>query len=193
MVKRLFALFAAAGLAFFAISCEKNGSDEKDDPVVIDEVSLAGTWEGGVEADFAQGYPQKWRIRFEGKNYITWHTHQTAGSINDDVQGLKTVGNKEQGTWEYADGVLTLTPSRMWASYVITSLSSSKYTYYNYDPDTMECDNWYETPESLIADGIARDIRDGSDWYISKWKSVVLTEKTLSVKINMDTFTLEKK
>ena len=193
-MKRFLALMTAA-LALMAVSsCEETGKDEpEDDKLEVNEGNLKGTWEGGVEHDFAQGYAQKWRIQFDGQNYTTWHTHQTAGSINDDVQGLKTVGNKEKGTWAYADGVLTLTPKEQYASYAITSMSPTKYSYYQYNEETMEAVQWYETSSALIEDGIARDIADGTDWYISKWKNVALTKTTLTIKINMDTFVLNKK
>lgn len=182
-------------IAAFGVACnpdDKNDTPE-DNTVNITEESLKGTWEGGVTADFAQGYPQNWRIEFDGKNYTTWHTHQTAGSINDDEQGLKTVGNKEKGTWEYSDGVLTLTPKQQWASYAITSLSPSKYSYYEYNTVTMEAVQWYETAQSLIESGIERDLEEGTDWYVKKWNVVSFTQTTLSVKINRDIFKLEKK
>ena len=82
-------LLAIAALGVACNPDDKNDTPE-DNTVSITEESLKGTWEGGVTADFAQGYPQNWRIEFDGKNYTTWHTHQTAGSINDDEQGLKT-------------------------------------------------------------------------------------------------------
>lgn len=192
-MKRILAILTAA-LALMAVSCEGNKSeDDDDDTIEVTEANLQGTWEGAVEHDFAQGYPQKWRIQINGKEYTTWHTHQTAGSINDDVQGLKTVGNKEKGTWAYAAGVLTLTPKEQYASYAITSMSPTKYSYYKYNEETMEAEQWYETSSALIEDGIARDIADGTDWYISKWKSVSLTKTTLTITINRDTFVLEKK
>lgn len=193
-MRKLFLLLAAAALC--VVACKKDGGNEGNDEgeaVEVNETTLAGTWEGGVEYDFAQGYPQQWRIKFEGKNYTNWHTTKIAGPTGDDQPGLKTVGNKEQGTWEYANGVLTLTPVHQWASYVQTSLSPAKNTYYNYDPVTMECDNWYVVPDSRIEAGVAMDIQEGSEWFISKWRSVSLTTKVLSVKINMDTFKLEKK
>lgn len=182
-------------LALSFASCNDNGKENEDDNAAleINETTLAGTWEASVEHDFAQGYPQKWRIKFEGSAYTTWHTHQTAGGTGDDVQGLKTVGNKEQGTWEYADGVLTLIPEKQWASFAVVNLSTAKHEYHTYHEDTMECDDWYETSESLIKQGVAEDLENGSDWWIHKWTSVSLTAKTLSVKINMDTFILEKK
>jgi len=56
----------------------------------------------------------------------------------------------------------------------------------------MESSEWYETPESNIKDGVARDIRDNTDWYIQKWPVVSLTKTELSLKINMDVFKLSK-
>lgn len=191
-MKKLFLILSAAAMVLVALSCTKNGGSSTP----INETTLAGTWEGGVQADYGQGYEQKWRIKFDGKNYTTWHTHLTAGSTLDEVQGLKTVGNKELGTWEYASGVLTLTPSKQYASYyqkMNPDYSLAGYVYYNYNPETMEADEWYETNEVIIKDGIARDLADGTEWFISRWKNVVLTEKVLSVKINMDTFKLHRK
>lgn len=165
---------------------------EIPDEVEISEEALKGTWDGEVEHDFAQGYYQRWRIAFDGNSYTSWHTHQTAGATGDDVQGLKTVGNKEQGTWEYKDGTLVLTPSKQWASYVITSMSPTKYTYYNYNIETMESDQWYETPDYVLQQGIERDLQDGTDWYISKWLVTDFTNTQLSIMINRDTFKLTK-
>jgi predicted DNA-binding protein len=169
-----------------------NQTSTQDETVTVSEETLRGTWDGFLERDFAQGYYQRWRIEFDGVNYTTWHSHQTAGSINDDVQGLKTVGNKEQGTWEYADGVLKLTPKKQWASYVITSMSPTKYTYYNYNLETMESDQWYETSEYFIKEGIERDIEEGTDWYIKKWTVVSMKQNELSLRINKDVFKLTK-
>lgn len=194
-MKKLFVLFAAAILALVSVSCMKQNGEESQSHLEINATTLAGTWEGGVQADYAQGYEQKWRITFDGKNYTFWHTHMTAGSTQDEVQGVKTVGNKESGTWEYTGGMLVFTPQKQFASYYLTmnpDYSLGGYVYYNYNPETMEADEWYETNEVIIKDGIARDLADGTEWFISKWRNVILTEKVLSVKINMDTFKLEK-
>jgi len=173
-----------------------NGDDNNTPTVTVSAETLKGTWDGAVEHDFAQGYYQRWRFHFDGKNYTSWHTHQTVGSVKDDVQGLKTVGNKEQGTWEYKDGMLVLTPEKMWASYyfAMTSIQTGdgKYVYYNYNTETMEADQWYETSEAVIKSGIERDLQDNTDWYIKKWPVLSLTKTELSVKINMDTFKLTK-
>lgn len=161
----------------------------------VNEANLRGTWDGSVDADFAQGYYQRWRLHFDGEAYTSWHTHLVAGSIYDDEQGIKTVGNKTQGTWKYQDGKLILTPVKMWASYVITSMNPTKYTYYNYNPETMECDSWYETPEILVQQGVERDLEDGingNEFYIQAWPVLGLTDALLSVKINMDVFILTK-
>ena len=187
-------LFFYLSIALAAAACGPEGpEDHEEDNIEVSEANLKGTWQGSVDADFAQGYPQTWRIHFDGTNYTTWHTHQTAGSINDDVQGLKTVGNKEKGTWEYADGIRTLTPKEQWASYAITSLSPTKYSYYEYNPETMEAVQWYETASAFIEDGIARDLQDGTDWYIKKWQIVSFKNDVLSVRINRDVFNLKKK
>ena len=196
-MKRLIALLAVT-LALLAIySCEKTKQDEPEDETLeVNEANLKGTWEGGLEHDFAQGYPQRWRIQFDGKNYTTWHTHQTLGSTLDEVQGLKTVGNKEKGTWAYADGVLILTPKEQFASYfqkMNPDYSLGGCTYYDYNEETMEAVQWYVTPQSIIESGVESDTAEGSDWYISRWKNVVLTKTTLTIRINRDTFVLEKK
>ena len=195
-MKRILAILTAA-LALMAVSCEGNKSeDDNDDTIEVTEANLQGTWEGAVEHDFGQGYPQKWRIQINGKEYTTWHTHQTAGTTYDEVQGLKTVGNKEKGTWAYADGVLTLTPKEQYASYyqkMNPDYSLSGNVYYEYNEETMEAVQWYVTPQSIIESGVESDTAEGSDWYISRWKNVVLTKTALTIKINMDTFVLTKK
>ena len=195
-MKRILAILTAA-LALMAVSCEGNKSeDDDDDTIEVTEANLQGTWEGAVEHDFGQGYPQKWRIQINGKEYTTWHTHQTAGTTYDEVQGLKTVGNKEKGTWAYADGVLTLTPKEQYASYyqkMNPDYSLGGNVYYEYNEETMEAVQWYVTPQSIIESGVESDTAEGSDWYISRWKNVVLTKTALTIKINMDTFVLEKK
>ena len=185
--------------AFTLCACgdDDNNINEppKDETVKVTEETLKGTWDATIEHDMAQGYSQRRRLYFDGKNYTSWHTHLTAGTINDADQGLKTVGNKEQGTWEYVDGKLILTPSKQWASYYLTakSLNDPYYTVYlDYNAETMESSEWYETSESIIKDGVARDIRDNTDWYIQKWPVVSLTKTELSLKINMDVFKLSK-
>lgn len=194
-------LFLSLFVAAFTLSAcgdDKDDNPPKDEKIEVTEANLKGTWDGSLEHDFAQGYYQRWRVQFDGKNYTSWHTHLTAGTINDEVQGVKTVGNKEQGTWEYKDGKLILTPAKQWASYYLTakSLNDPYYTvYYNYNPETMEADQWYETPEALIKAGIERDLEDGingNEFTISAWSVVGLTKTELSVKINMDTFKLKK-
>ena len=57
----------------------------------------------------------------------------------------------------------------------------------------MEAVQWYVTPQSIIESGVESDTAEGSDWYISRWKNVVLTKTALTIKINRDTFVLEKK
>lgn len=201
MKKLNFWLFASLFVAAFTLSA--CGDDEENNEIVtppnenveVNSENLKGIWDGFVEADFAQGYYQRWKIYFDGDNYTTWHTHLTAGSINDDVQGLKTVGNKEQGTWKYENGKLVLTPTKQWASYYQTAKSLNDpyyYVYYNYNPETMEADQWYETPDILIQNGIERDQKDNTDWYIQKWPVVSLTKTALSIRINRDVFKLDK-
>ena len=190
-MKKLLTLAAIAVAMMFAAACDPSGNDP--DPKTIDLTGIDGTWEGELEHDFAQGYYQKWRIKFEGDKYTTWHTHQTVGTINDEVQGLKTVGNKEIGKWAFEDGSIILTPSEQYASYAITSMNPQKYSYYEYNTETMESVQWYETSSYFIEDGIKRDLEEGTDWYVKKWGVVSYSDKALSVRINKDTFVLNKK
>ena len=189
-MKKVF-LFLSAALAMMAIaSCDKNEKEEQDEPekdvtVEINAANLQGTWEGAVEHDFGQGYPQKWRLQIDGENYTNWHTYQTAGTTKDEVQGLKTVGNKEKGTWAYANKKLSFTPTEQFASYyqvMKPDYSLGGNVYYDYNEETMESTPWYVTPESLV--------RPSFD---SEWTVISLTKTALTVKINMDTFVLQKK
>ena len=138
-MNKLFAIAGFAAALLLAVAC-----DPTEDPIREDFniTNLDGVWEGEVEHDFAQGYYQKWRFEFDGNNYTSWHTHLTAGSINDDVEGVKTVGNKEKGTWVFDEGYIILTPSEQYASYAITSMSPTKYSYYEYNTETMEAVQW---------------------------------------------------
>lgn len=194
-MKKLLALAGIAAAMMLAVSCDPENNNDDKDVIEINATNLAGTWEGGVEHDFAQGYPQNWRIQIDGENYTTWHTHQTAGSTMDEVQGLKTVGNKEKGTWAFDSGVLILTPKQQFASYVQImkpDYTLGGYEYYDYNETTMEAVQWYETSSALIEMGIQRDLDDGTDWYIKKWGILKLTKDELTVKINKDTFVLKK-
>ncbi len=196
-MKKLLALAGIAAAMMLAVSCDpENNNDDDKDVIEINPENLAGTWEGGVEHDFGQGYPQNWRIRIDGENYTTWHTHQTAGSTMDEVQGLKTVGNKEKGTWAFDSGVLTLTPKEQYASYVQImnpDYTLGGYVYYDYNEVTMEAVQWYETSSYFIEEGVKRDLEEGTDWYVKKWNILKLTKDELTVKINRDTFVLKKK
>ena len=179
-MKKLLVLLTATLSMMAVTSCDKN---EQDEPVQVNAANLKGTWEGGVERDSAQGYPQRWRIQFDGEDYTTWHTHLTLGSEDDEVQGLKTVGNKDNGNWTYADGVLKLIPNEQYTSYyqvINPDQSFGGYVYSEYDEETMEAAEWYRTP-------IYRHV------YISRWSVVSLTKTALTVKIEMDTFVLQKK
>jgi hypothetical protein len=196
-MKKLLALAGIAAAMMLAVSCDpENNNDDDKDVIEINAANLAGTWEGGVEHDFAQGYPQNWRIQIDGENYTTWHTHQTAGSTMDEVQGLKTVGNKEKGTWAFDSGVLILTPKQQFASYVQImkpDYTLGGYEYYDYNETTMEAVKWYETSSYFIEEGVKRDLEEGTDWYVKKWGILKLTKDELTVKINKDTFVLKKK
>ena len=149
-----------------------------------------------MEHDFAQGYYQRWRVQFDGKNYTAWHTHQIVGTIYNEDMSLKTVGDKEQGTWEYKDGALILTPKKMWASYYLTAKSiddfKTYYVYRNYNTDTMESNEWYEISEALVNSGVERDLENGTDFYLKKWPVAGFTKTDLSVRVNRDVFKLNK-
>lgn len=173
---------------------QEQGGDDQTEVLTLEvnAGNLLGTWDGFVEHDFYQNYYQRWRIKFNGENYTRWHTSQMIGTIYDDVQGLKTVGDKEEGTWKYADGVLTLTPIRQWSSHYISNLEHPKYTYLEYNTETMECENWFASDEVLTKQGVERDLVEGSDFYISYWNITSLTHTVLTVKINKDVFKLQK-
>jgi hypothetical protein len=205
MRKMNFWLCATLFVAAFTLSACGSDDDNnntnnppKDGTLEVTAENLNGTWDATIENDMAQGYYQRRRLHFDGKNYISWHTHLTAGSINDEVQGVKTVGNKEQGTWEYTGGKLILTPSKQWASYYLTAKSlndSYYYVYLDYNVETMESSEWYETPDYILQSGIESDLSDGingNEFYISVWPVVSLTKTELSLKINMDVFKLTK-
>ncbi len=185
-------LFAGLFAAVFTLSaCGDDDTNEPPKEKVTAE-TLKGTWDGSIDHDYAQGYYQRWRIHFDGKKYTSWHTHLVAGSVNDSIQGLKTVGNKEEGTWEYTGGNLVLTPEKQWASYVITSLDPLKYTYYKYYPESMEAEQWYETPELIVKSGVEEDKQSSTNYYISSWQVLAINEQVLTVKINNNTFNLAK-
>ena len=197
-------LFASLFVAAFTLSACGSDDDKddgnkppKDESLDVTEANLKGTWDGSLEHDFAQGYYQRWRVQFDGKNYTAWHTHQIVGTINDQDMSLKTVGNKEQGTWEYKDGALILTPKKMWASYYLTAKSIDDYkTYYvyrNYNTDTMESNEWYEISEASVKSGVERDLENGTDFYLKKWPVAGFTKTELTVSVNRDVFKLNKK
>jgi len=193
-------LFLSLFVAAFTLSAcgdDKDDNPPKDEKIEVTEANFKGTWDGSVERDFAQGYYQRWRVQFDGKNYTAWHTHQIVGTVYNEDMSLKTVGNKEQGTWEYKDGALILTPKKMWASYYLTAKSIDDYkTYYvyrNYNTDTMESNEWYEISEALVESGVERDLENGTDFYLKKWPVAGFTKTDLSVRVNRDVFKLNKK
>lgn len=157
---------------------EKQSSEN----IVLDETTLAGTWEGGIEHDFGQGYARKYRITFSGNNFTMWQMHQVAKMVNGEYTEVVNVGNKYSGTWESSGSTLKFTAQKAYASYFISNMSPLEYTYYNYNAETMESDPWYETPEILV-----------STIEIQDWAVNMLTSSSLTVKINMDTFILDKK
>jgi len=193
-------LFLSLFVAAFTLSAcgdDKDDNPPKDEKIEVTEANLKGTWDGSVERDFAQGYYQRWRVQFDGKNYTAWHTHQIVGTIYNEDMSLKTVGDKEQGTWEYKDGALILTPKKMWASYYLTAKSiddfKTYYVYRNYNTDTMESNEWYEISEALVNSGVERDLENGTDFYLKKWLVAGFTKTDLSVRVNRDVFKLNKK
>ena len=193
-------LFASLFVAAFTLSAcgdDKDDNPPKDEKIEVTEANLKGTWDGSLEHDFAQGYYQRWRVQFDGKNYTAWHTHQIIGTIYNEDMSLKTVGDKEQGTWEYKDGALILTPKKMWASYYLTAKSIDDYkTYYvyrNYNTDTMESNEWYEISEASVKSGVERDLENGTDFYLKKWPVAGFTKTELTVSVNRDVFKLNKK
>ena len=192
-------LFLSLFVAAFTLSAcgdDKDDNPPKDEKIEVTEANLKGTWDGSLEHDFAQGYYQRWRVQFDGKNYTAWHTHQITGTIYNEDMSLKTVGDKEQGTWEYKDGALILTPKKMWASYYLTAKSIDDYkTYYvyrNYNTDTMESNEWYEISEASVKSGVERDLENGTDFYLKKWPVAGFTKTDLSVRVNRDVFKLNK-
>jgi hypothetical protein len=193
-------LFLSLFVAAFTLSAcgdDKDDNPPKDEKIEVTEANLKGTWDGSLEHDFAQGYYQRWRVQFDGKNYTAWHTHQITGTIYNEDMSLKTVGDKEQGTWEYKDGALILTPKKMWASYYLTAKSIDDYKMYyvyrNYNTDTMESNEWYEISEASVKSGVERDLENGTDFYLKKWPVAGFTKTELTVKVNMDVFKLNKK
>lgn len=162
----------------FATACTEGNDDSNE----VNAENLAGTWEVYVEHDFGQGYQQKYRVKFEGSNFTMWHMHQTVYTVNGQYGDLVNVGNKDTGTWEYSDGNLVFTYKTMKASYFISSMSPLSYTYYNYNTETMEADQWLETSELLV---------ETTDKL--QWKVISFTDEALTVKVNMDTFAFTRK
>lgn len=122
---------------------KSSGDIDDDKTPEVTEAKLKGIWDGSLEHDFAQGYYQRWRVQFDGKNYTSWRTHQMVGTASQADLGLQTVGSKSQGTWEYVDGALVLTPEKMWDSYYQTAddyqtMSNLRYVFNSYNTETME-------------------------------------------------------
>ena len=176
-MKRLLLLAGVFAATLFAVSCNPIEDPEEKNSLLVTAENLAGTWEAFVEHDFAQNQQQKYRIKFDGENYTMWHMHQTLKNETGEWEGLTCVGNKYAGKWEYENGKLRLPYEKSWASYFQNSMSPVKYTYYSYSVETMESDPWYESNFS------------GEE----EWTVIFLSKTQLKVKINMDTFVLEKK
>lgn len=181
-MKKLLALFGVAAL-LFAVSCTKKDDPEEDNQQTLEVTAenLSGTWEQFIEHDFAQGYQQKYRVKFEGQNYTLWHMHQEVKTIDGEHFGLVCVGDKCTGTWEFVSGKLSFTHKTWKASSFISSMSPLSYTYYVYNVETMESTPWYESPDYIVS------TLDKTEWPV-----ISLTKGALTVKINMDTFALAK-
>jgi hypothetical protein len=179
---------------------KSSGDIDDDKTPEVTEAKLKGILDGSLEHDFAQGYYQRWRVQFDGKNYTSWRTHQMVGTTNNEDQSLQTVGSKSQGTWEYVDGALVLTPEKMWDSYYQTAddyqtMSNLRYVFNSYNTETMEASPWYEFSELIIKSCVENEKKSGNPqtyMYIKYWPVVSLTAKELTVRINMDTFKLTK-
>ena len=64
------------------------------------------------------------------------------------------MGNKEKGTWAYANKKLSFTPTEQFASYyqvMKPDYSLGGNVYYDYNEETMESTPWYVTPQSLVS------------------------------------------
>ena len=166
---------------------KSSGDIDDDKTPEVTEAKLKGIWE-------------RWRVQFDGKNYTSWRTHQMVGTTNNEDQSLQTVGSKSQGTWEYVDGALVLTPEKMWDSYYQTAddyqtMSNLRYVFNSYNTETMEASPWYEFSELIIKSCVENEKKSGNPqtyMYIKYWPVVSLTAKELTVRINMDTFKLTK-
>ena len=70
-MKKILLLAGVFAAMFITASCDP--SDDPDnggrDGLEVTAENLKGTWEAFVEHDFAQGYQQKYRIKFDGQNY----------------------------------------------------------------------------------------------------------------------------
>ena len=183
-MKKILLLAGVFAAMFITASCDP--SDDPDnggrDGLEVTAENLKGTWEAFVEHDFAQGYQQKYRIKFDGQNYTMWHMHQEPQCMDGKHGDLVCVGDKYSGKWEYTDGKIILTPERWLYSSWISNMSPLSYTYNPYNVETMEADPWKEA-DSWIVETLGKD----------EWGVVSLNKKALTVKINMDTFKLEKK
>ena len=199
----LTSLFVAAFTLSACGGDDDNGNSNgnkppKDETVKVTEETLKGIWDGALEHDMAQGYYQRWRVQFDGKNYTSWRTHQMVGTAKQADLGLQTVGSKSQGTWEYVDGALVLTPEKMWNSYYQTAddyqtMSNLRYVFNSYNTETMEASPWYEFSE--LKSCVESEKESGNPqtyMYIKYWPVVSLTAKELTVRINMDTFKLTR-
>lgn len=181
-MKKLLLLAGVFAAMLFAVSCNPIEDPEEKNSLLVTAENLAGTWEAFVEHDFAQGYQQKYRIKFDGESYTMWHMHQEPQCIDGVYGSLVCVGDKYSGKWEYSGGKLVLTHSAWSASSFISNMNPLSYTYYSYNVDTMESNPWYESSEWVVS------TLDKDEWTV-----IFLSKTQLKVKINMDTFVLEKK
>lgn len=179
-MKKLLLLVGVFAALSLITSCDPSENDR--DNLEVTAENLQGTWEAFVEHDFAQGYQQKYRIKFDGQNFTMWHMHQEPKKEGDEWGPLTEVGDKYSGKWEYNEGKLTFSHEQWWYSSWISSMNPLRYTYNPYNVETMEADPWGEASSGIV-EMLEKD----------EWGVISLTKNALTVKINMDTFKLEKK
>ena len=167
-----------AAIALFA-ACNQ---DTEEDNTTVQESELVGTWDG-TSAGFAEGYGKRYRITFDGKEFTRWECHNMYGKLEDGGADVHfKVSIKESGTWTYAGGILTLSPTKKWNSYIVHCDAYAKPLWNEcgvLNETTLESDTWWEINGGLW----------DSTWVLTK------AEKAIHVEIkytNMDRFNMEK-
>lgn len=144
-----------------------------------EESTLQGTWEGTSESG------TKYRIKFDGKNFTRWEVSQQWGKLEEGGEIVTfTVCFKESGTWKYASGELTLTPTQGWNSYIVHCDQYAAPLYYEYSPideTTLEATVWHEIGAAALW---------GSTWGLIKVGKTIYVEVKYT---NMDAFIIEQK